>query len=104
WGGASAALLRVSPDAVMALGRAEAAWDLAHGRAAMRYCGGVGDGYYEERLRSVLGVRAEYVVCGESVFADVWNAGYDDAVREHVEARCGEGALDSLLWSRPCCR
>lgn len=104
WGASSAAIVRASPDAVMTLGRAEARWDLAQGRAVMRFCADPqGDGYYERRLEHTLGVGSEHVSCGESAIADAWNAGYDEVVREHVEARCGEGALDSALWSRARC-
>ncbi len=43
WGASGAGLLRASPDAVMALGAAEAAWDLSHDQLEMRFCGAPAD-------------------------------------------------------------
>lgn len=98
WGSISAAMLRSGGDLIAALGRAHASIALSRGEAAVPYCGPRLAHYaaHESALRAAFGLESEYRDCGADAVRDSWNAGYFATIREHVEARCGEGALERL--------
>lgn len=98
WGSIGAATIRSGGELIAALGRAHASIALSRGEATVRYCGPRLARYaaHESALRAAFGLEAEYADCGTDALRDSWNAGYYAQVRDDVEARCGEGALESL--------
>jgi hypothetical protein len=94
--GALAVLALANPIATE-LGALEAKLDRNRGHIALRYCDAPGDHSSFDVALHALGAEARYIPCDDNGPKNAWHTGYNRAMSEALEARCGLDVLADPL-------